>query len=166
MTEEQQIQVQTPTPEIKKEDKGFWSKLFKKKGKEKVEEIPIVFLEESGKATLRYDPIKDGMIHINEKTYHNKPGSDWDLIIGKEKRKIKIIPSWGMYPLMVQDQKEELGYAPATVQNDIIKSISNAETVRQAEALENKTSSGFNPKTVVIIVIAAIVIGYFIMKGG
>lgn len=165
---EEQLLVPEPTkePEIpisKKEEKK--KTLFAKlsKGKTKIKEMPILFLRNSGKAESRKIIPKNGMFEIEGRVYHEKHGSDWDLVDGINKKKIKIIPEWGLYPMGNSDYLDELKSEQAEVQHDIIRAIQTAETVRYNE--EKGRGKGVNPKIAVLAIIAIIVIGYIVWGG-
>jgi len=147
----------------KKEDKDepkTFGKLFKKKPKPK--QMPIVFLRNTGLAEVMYVNQKDSMYEIEGRMYHDKFGTDWDLKDGRDSKKVKIIPEWGMYPLGTQEYLDSLKSEQAGVQHDMIRAIQTAETVRSAE---EKSRGKINPKMAVLAIIAVIVVGYFIMGG-
>jgi hypothetical protein len=142
----------------KVETKTTFSKLFKKK--EKIEEEPVIYLRTNGKMEVRYIIPEDGMYKIDNKVFHYRQGTDWELIEGRNRKKVKIVPEWGLYPLGSDAYLKELHGEEAVVQYDMIRAVQNAETVR---ALEDKQKTKINPKLAVLIIIGVIIALYFMM---
>ena len=143
----------------KKEKKKLFSKLLDKK--EKPEEIPVIYLRNSGKAEVRYVTPERNLIDIDGKKIHLKPGSEWEIKEGMKSKKVLIIPEWGMYPLGTFDYLKELKSDAATFQQDVIRAIQHAQTVREEELLRRKGLQ-LSPGTIIAIAIIAIVIIYFV----
>jgi len=144
----------------KEKSKGLFSKVFKKKDKRK--EMPVILLRNSGKAEIKYVKPDHGQYEIDNATYHERPGSDWELKDGLKTKKIKIIPEWGMYPLGNEDYLQALHNEEAAVQYDIVRAIQTAETVRSQM---EKGKQKINPKVAILILIGLVVGAYFLMGG-
>ena len=78
------------------------------------------------------------------------------------KKKIKIIPEWGMYPIGSDAYLAELKADCAEFQQDAIRAIQTAETVRYNE---EKRKGGINPKVAVLVIIGLVVVAYFVLGG-
>ena len=143
-----------------KEKKGFTFIRKLSKMKTQPKEMPILFLRNSGKVEIKKIVPKNGMFEVDGKFYHEKYGSDWEIIDGMNKKKIKIIPEWGLYPLGNENYLKELKSEQAEVQYDMIRAIQTAETVRYNE---EKTKGKINPKLAILGIIVVIVIAYFII---
>lgn len=149
----------------KKDKKSLFSKLFKKK--EKPNEIPVIYLRNTGKAEIRYVTPKAGLIELDGKMYHLKPGSDWELYESLfNKKKILIVPEWGMYPLGPEDYLKELKNDAAKFQHDVIRAIQHAQTIRELEELERRKNLKLSPGVIIAGIIGLIIVIAFIANAG
>lgn len=143
-----------------KEKKGLLKGIVSKKVKEN--QVPVLFLGKNGVAEEMIVTPKDNMYNIRNQQFHERHGCDWELKSSGNKKKIKIIPEWGMYPLGNGEYLDALKSEEAEVQYDIIRAVQTAETLR---FLEEKKKGKINPKVAVLVIIAIVVVLYFVMGG-
>jgi len=125
-------------------------------------EVAILFLRESGIAELKYVRPENDMFIINGNYYHTKGTCIYN--IGKKRIPLAVIPEWSFVPLSRKNYEEKLGSKYQEAQRLIIKSMENAEIVKINQEDPNKKKKA-DTKTIVILVIIAIVGLYFLQKG-
>ena len=149
----------------KKKKKSFFERLFNKNKLKKPRKVAVIYLRNNGNAeTMELEPDKNGFFTIETKTYHEDSDCMYSMITSsKERYPLAIIPEWNLTPLGNRnwyDRKPQERLA--TLQDHAMKGIRHAERVRMGEKEESK----FNPKTIIIIAIAIVIVGAAFMGFG
>jgi len=151
----------TRLPE-KKEDISFWGKLFKKNKFKKDGTVAVQLLHPQGDATLHYiETDKDGSFKIEDEQYHINEHCVYRLKIKKDYYPLCILPTWTMIPIGTKAwfelSQERRGHE---LERIILNAIKKEERVKMDDG---KKKGKMSAKTI-WIVIAVIVIGYFLLK--
>lgn len=147
--------------EDKKDKKGLFGKLWKKKKLNKPNKVAVMYLRRNGNAeAIELETTKDGFFNVNGKTYHD----DRDCIytITKERLPLAIIPEWSVTPIGRREWEDKpMQEKFQTLQDHVMKGIRHAERVRMGE----KEGGKINLKTaivlgIILIVVVAVIVGY------
>ena len=142
----------------KKKKPGFWDRIFNKNKLKNQKKVAVLYLRENGNAEPMHLETKNGFFHIEGRTYHER--RDCLYALGKDRTPLALIPEWSVLPIgRKQWEDRPMQEKFSTLQDHVMKGIRHAERVRMGD----REGKQLNGKTIVVLLIIAVVVGAIFM---